>query len=312
MVLEEYLDMNEILHNMKEKTESILQTKIISINQCDNITNNMVYIVETITGSYIFKIYNNKSWPEDRKLSFVSKKLSESGIPHAKIITYNRDDSYFTNGFLIEECLPGFTADKRLLAIEEEISLYKKLAKLVSNLHQIRLVNCGYIGSGEAKSESLSAFVEESYEYHINNLIKYNLFSNEELVKIKDKLIAKFDQCSHIPPVLCHGDLSKKNIMIGTSDDITLIDWDDAQSLCWMADVARLTLWMSLNYDKDNAGILRDVFLENYTTTGDKNIFYDFEEAFHVWLGLDYLNFFVGTPQYEKTLTFFRNVITKL
>jgi thiamine kinase-like enzyme len=106
--------------------------------------------------------------------------------------------------------------------------------------------------------------------------------------------------------VLVHGDLSTKNILV-RSNEITLIDWDDVQSLCWMADIARLTLWMKMNYDEHDADTYRDAFLKCYETKHDKNAFYEAEDILHVWYGLDNLNYFIDNPISEKIKTLLQN-----
>lgn len=91
------------------------------------------------------------------------------------------------------------------------------------------------------------------------------------------------------------------------TNQITLIDWDDAQSLCWMADIARLTFWMKINYEEKEATIYRKAFLDCYETTYDKNAFYEMEDVLHVWYGLDYLTFFIKGTVCEKVKILLQN-----
>lgn len=55
--------------------------------------------------------------------------------------------------------------------------------------------------------------------------------------------------CEDLPSVLNHGDLSTKNVMIDEHGNLTLIDWDDAMSYNWIADIARMTYWMKFKYN---------------------------------------------------------------
>lgn len=105
--------------------------------------------------------------------------------------------------------------------------------------------------------------------------------------------------CDGLPAVLCHGDLSLKNIIIN-QEEITLIDWDDAYSLCCLDDVARLTLWMSLNYGKSMAAGFRNAFLEHYESECDGRLFEKVESILHIWHGIDGMNYFFGKPQYDR------------
>jgi Ser/Thr protein kinase RdoA (MazF antagonist) len=282
---------------IKNTFEEKMNIPVKSIHQFENVQNNQVFKIETEALPYIFKIYSS-GWPEDGKLPFVSQKLDEYKIPHAKLFVFNRDNDNFPNGYLIEECLPGITADRIMMSGDETIKLFAKLAELVSRVHQIRLKNFGYTGGGVAMWTTFSEFIYDMFNDCTSNLRAHNLIDAASLETIREELHKRLTVCDQFPSVLCHGDLSTKNILVH-ADEIVLIDWDDTQSLCWMADIARLTFWMKLNYDGDTADTYRKVFLDRYETEYDKNIFFEMEDALHVWYGLDYLNFSVGNPQYQ-------------
>jgi thiamine kinase-like enzyme len=292
-----------------ETFEKQINKKACSIHQFENITNNRVFKIETESQPYIFKIYNS-GWPENGKLMFVNRKLDEYNIHHAKTFTFNRDDDNFPNGYLIEECLPGITADRLTLSANDTLKLFEKLAALVLKIHQIKLTNYGYISSGIAEWTTFSEYVYDSFGDCTSILAEYNLVDAVKLKVIRQELYTRLAVCDRFPPVLCHGDLSTKNILVNY-DKITLIDWDDAHSLCWMADVARLTLWMKLNYDNDTADACRKTFLNCYETEYDMNVFSGMEDTLHVWYGLDYLNFFAGKPQYENMKVILQESINK-
>ena len=42
-----------------------------------------------------------------------------------------------------------------------------------------------------------------------------------------------------LPSVLCHGDLSKKNIILQDNGELSLIDWDDARRNNFIQDLRR-------------------------------------------------------------------------
>jgi len=295
---------------IKETFETQTRIKVNSIYQIENVENNTVFKVQTAAESFIFKIYSSRDWPEDGKLMFVSKKLNEKNIPHAKILVFNRDDANFPNGYLIERCLPGMTADRINLSVDETISIYKKLALLVSNVHKIKLTNYGYTGDGKpAGWNTFSEFMYDTFNEFIPNLVAHNIFKIE-LETIGHRIYENMKYCDKYPSVICHGDLSAKNILVNL-DKITLIDWDDVHSLCWIADIARLTLWMKLEYGENNANIYRKIFIDNYKTEYNKNDYYEMEETLHIWYGFDYLNYFIGKPQFEKMKIILQNILDK-
>ena len=288
--------------------ERNIKQRVCSVHRFDNVTNNSVYRIDTELQSYIFKIYKC-GWPEEGKLLFVEKKLTEHDIPHAKIFYYNRDSAEFPNGYLIEECLPGTTADRLALSKKQTIELFKKLGSLVSMIHQIKLKGYGYIGGGVADWAKFSEFMYNSFDENTNNIIAQNLVKRAELETTWSEIYQKLKVCDKYPPVLCHTDLSTKNVLIN-EDSITLIDWDDAYSLCWVADVAHLTLWMKHEYG-NNAEVYRKAFLDNYKTEHDMNVFYETEDMLHVRYGLENLNYFIGTPQYDSFKAIMRDSLKR-
>ena len=292
----------ELLNTVKETFERQMHDgqEVISVSQFENVTNNRVFKVETECRPYIFKIYSS-GWPEDGKLQFVARKLAEHAVPHAKIMAYQRSDERFQYGYLIEDCLPGTTADRLTMSIEETSMLFEKLAALVSRIHRIEMANYGYTGSGgPAMWTAFSEFMYDVLKDNIPGLTASLNISADELGKVNREIRAKLELCDAFPSVLCHGDLSAKNILVN-SDDITLIDWDDAHSLCWMDDIALLTWLLKLEHSDDMAGLYRRAFLDSYEH--DKDLFEQAEDILHVRHGLEHLVFYAGKPQYERVRT---------
>lgn len=257
--------MEELINHIRKKVEELLNEKVDYINKIENVPNNSVYKVFVKNKPYIFKIYKQRTWPEEGKLIFVNKKLIENNIGCAKIIAFDRNDSYFHTGFLLEECLPGENADHIVFDPKSGKGFYKKFA-----------------------------------------------FDKNSLLEIKKMVIDRLRLCESLPSVLCHGDLSTKNVMIDEHGDLTLIDWDDAMSYNWIADISRMTYWMKIKYNDYEYELYRNTFMEHYSTERTKSDINVFENIFHVWIGLDYLNYFANTPQYEDTMTHFKEAMEKL
>ena len=124
------------------------------------------------------------------------------------------------------------------------------------------------------------------------------------LRKMKERLLGTMRDFEDLPSVLCHGDLSKKNIIMQYNGEILLIDRDDAMALNWMADISRLTFRIKLNYSGQESELFRSRFLEHYNTAYRKSEFDTFESAFHIYSALDSLLFFksVGDKEIEIRL----------
>lgn len=288
--------------------ENSIGKPVRSIYRYDNVPNNQVYRIETDSRPFIFKIYAQRDWPEEGKLPFVHQKLDEYSIPHARLYAFNREDDNFPNGYLIEEFLPGVTADRLTLSHDENIKLFEKLGALMSKVHQIKVKNYGYTGSGIGIWTSFSEFIYDIFDDATSYLREENIVEAGKLDAIRENLRDKLKACDCYSPVICHGDLSTKNILVH-KDEIVLIDWDDVQSLCWMADIARMTTWMKLTYDSKSADAYRKAFLDFYETEYDKSAFDKLEDALHVWYCIDYLNFAAATPNYHHQFEAIKRIL---
>ena len=130
----------------------------------------------------------------------------------------------YPNGYLIECEIQGTAADKILLDREQEIGLYIKLAELMSSVHSICIPNYGYIGSGIASHNGMIDFLEDEFDGIDDSL--EGIVPEKQLKKMKAMVLDTMHNYEDLPSVLCHGDLSKKNVIICDDGEISLIDWD--------------------------------------------------------------------------------------
>lgn len=267
------------------------------IGEIEKVTNNYVYPFAAAGQQYFLKLYRSKDWPEEGKIPFVYRCLLQKKIPHAELVAYRRDDETYPNGYLIERKIQGTSAGKIQLDRDQETGLYAKLAELVSSIHEIRIKNYGYIGSGVGCYGSIIDFFEDEFD-RFEDVLKETI-SKVQLKQLKEKFLDIIHDFEDLPSVLCHGDLSKKNVIMQDNGEITLIDWDDAMALNWMADVSRLTFRMKQSYNGQDYALFRNVFLGHYRTSYRKAEFEIFESAYHIYSTLDSLVFSISVGDRE-------------
>lgn len=154
--------------------------------------------------------------------------------------------------------------------------------------------------------------MSDKYDEIASSLVRKNIFEKNQLQEIKEPWLVGLQRYESFPSVLNHGDLSTKNVIIDEHGELTLIDWDDAMSYNWMADVARMTYWMKFTYDTYEYEFYRNIFLEHYLIDSKGNDFEISEPYFHVLFGLDYLNFFANTTQFENRMVYFKETLNKV
>ena len=60
-----------------------------------------------------------------------------------------------------------------------------------------------------------------------------------------------------------------------------------------------------------NAEVYRTAFLDNYKSEYDMSILYETEDFLHVRYGIENLNYFIGTPQYDSCKVILKDSLNK-
>lgn len=296
-----------------EKVENLTNEKITRILKMTNGQYNTVYKVETNKNNYIFRIFRSENWPEDGKLEFINSKLIENNVECAKIILINRKDSYFTNGFMLEECIRGHNAKDVLFHKISGNEYYSKLAVLMNKIHTINIENYGHINNGTASYTTFNSFIDHECNRALINLGRKNIFSSIKLIKSKKLITDNLNICKDLPSVLCHNDITSDNVMINEQNNLVLIDWDNATSSNVIWDFSNMTYWMKLKYSDRDYEQYRNTFLDNYPAIKTMKNLLTIERAFHLLKGIKLLGYFCNdTVRFNRTLKYVNEVIELL
>jgi hypothetical protein len=299
---------------IKLKAQKALGEKIDNIIRLENVPLNKVWFVSSEGKDYVFKEYVSDECPEKGKIPFVYKKLDEYGIHHARLIEYAEHDEDFPCGYIIEERLPGVSADRLDYTDEQLEKMFAKYAKLTASYHGVKIDGCGYIGSGVPDADTLSRHLSRIFEYELDDnikpLIESGAITQNEYDRAKEIILYNISAFDCIPSSLTHGDMSLKNIIV-YDDELIVIDWDDARALPWICDIARFVIWLKQSYFEAKAMRFKTVFFDNYTDRNGQILFEQAEPYLNLYYILDYMiwRYDVDKNAYEKDKQIFDDLL---
>lgn len=270
---------------------------------------NYVYKVETEDKNILVRVARYKGWPNIDKLNWISHQLTETGIPHTKILFSDSSSKYFKFGFIIVDWIDG--EDGMSLIKEGKLSrkrAVEKIAETLQKIHKISVEGFGeFNGQGKGKfrswEERLFSFVEdEKYRKAVRAGI-YGENLHEKGIKAMKKIIKELDYKPK--SVLTHQDATPENAIFN-NDKIVLIDWDNAVGSTWIEDLAWITFWMGKE--------VRQWFLEVYETQESLCLIEKVEKVIHLRLAITLVPYYLySTKNYkavEKMIGKLKNLIS--
>lgn len=281
--------MTDMTNCILDKAREILGEPITAVRRLENVPYSTVFVLEAGGKEYIGKLYQSKEWPEDEKLAYVDRLLTERGIPHAKCFCFDRSDPRFPEGFLLE----AFVEGRKPEASED---FYRRLGAFAARVHEIKMRGFGYFGGGDGCCDTFTEFIGDVMGENAEKAVSLGLPEVHMLRELREDVIKKLSCCDALPPVLCHGDLSETNTL--EDGGLTVIDWDDALAMPWVFDAARLTFYLKRKYDADTARRYREAFLAAHG--GDRALFDKAEPALHAYFKLDFDVFEAEREEYER------------
>lgn len=254
-------------------------------------TNNSVFIVKSKYDELILKVYKSNEWPEDGKIMYVNNLLKKNAIEFPKCIDYDRTS--FSKGYILEEKICGETPDIAVLSDAEIKLIYRELARYIKDVHKIAFSGFGYLNNGRPEYFTACEYFCSVLHENAKVLVEQNCISECEYLQATSGFEKNCNMLMSLPSVLCHGDLSLRNVIFNESEDkLTLIDWDDAMALPFVADICRLTFDMKLLHEKKHERYKKS-FLDEYLEGSFINDYIRLEKTMHIFTAIDWLVFSV-------------------
>lgn len=251
--------------------ENDLKVKIISVAKIITGEFNYSYKIITDKGSVIARVFRERNSPEDGKLEWIEKKLTEHNIPQAKTLFLTREDKFFPYGYMVQEFVEGKNGFDSIMDGDITFEEYfNKLAPLLQKVHQISVQGYGSIHTGKGEFKTFYASKLNFIKKLRKRMEKFNDV-NPSIHEAILKVVEKLKNYEHLfKPVLVHGDPPPGNGIITKSGELILIDWDNAGSGIWITEYAGLTyrgayMWQHKLSEEERNEIIKRSFRNYYT-----------------------------------------------
>lgn len=281
-------------------------------------SHNLVYKVTLEDGTItVLRILRTNGWPEEGKLEWISTQLDKRDIPSAKILLSNRDNPLFPNGFMLQEFIEGDILSNKIPTDISYKEYYRRLGRLMKEIHSITLPKFGHIESGSGQFESLLDYINSDLEFFLERIDPVKDKINLDFTPAVEASRNRLGQVEHLPPVLNHNDLAPDNAMLSKDGELVLIDWDNATSQTWINDYAVMTYWMRYTHtEEEELRKFSDIFLESYEPEISEKIIYEVTEALHFIQHLNLLGYYYFVAEkpdrFRSTVRECRSLVNKL
>ena len=240
---------------VKAAAESVLGAEAQVAGRLDFGNVNGVYRVEAGGRSYTLKVFRHADWPERGKLPWLEARLTEGGVPHARMIHYTRGAAHFPHGFSLSEFVEGENCKAAIRRGRLTPAAYFELAgSLLRRVHSVGLPLYGYIGGGVGMYEDFAGWLLDCDVRDGLREVDDGTNPAETLYPLIERrtgpVLRRYE--SRFAPALVHGDCTPKNGVLTGEGGLVLVDWDEAVGGFWVRDYAGLTYWYS--YTRTDGG----------------------------------------------------------
>lgn len=249
--------MNE--KQIKKVIENWANEKVVGISPITNRGQvNQIYLVETAKEKYILRSdLSEDNTSRFQKEMWCAKAVSELNVVSPKVFTIGLEDGH---PYMIMSYIEGTNGDESM----EKDKIWKTLGEYARKIHSIPVE--GY-GEGMTSPGVFKDSWSRYLDYNISSLrpgdkaIELGVITEKESEKIKEIFLNLKNK--NFKFGLIHYDLSLKNTILTTSDEVCLIDWGSAK----VAPVPHVDIAEILDSSLDENSEQFALFLKGYGFT---------------------------------------------
>jgi len=189
---------------IKRATEDVLNTAVAVSAKMTQGQVNYVYKIEAEGHKFIVKAFK-RGWPEEGKLSWIERQLTQYEVPHAKMLYFSRGDALFPHGFTISEYVEGQNALEAIagawIADFTQLTYWHRYSNPFSATvnHEEGLAPDAFFrgyGAVEFNAEEMAAMENALHIIHSVDLLPFYLRENnlQAFKQTKERLLLLLEQ----------------------------------------------------------------------------------------------------------------------
>lgn len=193
---------------------------------------NRVYRFRVPAGEHVVRTHQDATKIADyTKEQWAMEAARKAGVPTASVLEVGN----FPDGrpYMIAEQVPGEAARDR----PGRVGVLEQLGRLTAKLHTVRTTGFGTVfdwsGNRLSRHESWSGWLEHGFdvEGRIATLVGQRMLDRAQVAELRRR--GRHAARWRKPPVLNHGDLRLKNVIVDPDTDriAAVIDWDGCASM---------------------------------------------------------------------------------
>jgi aminoglycoside phosphotransferase (APT) family kinase protein len=260
----------EIDTNIVRALEFEMNVHVLGAKKTEGGEFNYSYKITTDKDTLIARVFRERNEPPDGKLEWVEGQLSDHKIPHAKMLYYSRDETFFPYGFMVAEFLEG--KDGKRAIMDGDISFadfFDKLAPLLQQIHSITTIGFGEIRNGRGEYNTYydsKLGLYERIKDRLSPLADIEVDVHERVLQE----VLKLQQYEGLfESVLLHGDPPPGNSIVKPDGGIILIDWDNVKCGSWIDEYVGLVtrgafMWEHELSEEERNKIIQVSFKNHY------------------------------------------------